>query len=637
MAVSDVSFVGATQVAGAVEPWVVTFTTGANLPPASSVLVRFPSSSWLADITAGSAFPSPGVAGLAFGGDFSAGTYCYVLGKTDDLLQLTLYDDAVPTNLLAAGQTGTITFGVAGTGDITNPGAGSYPAAGFEVYTNVEGGAVNPPDPIIITGAALAPDASTSQPSAVTADSMTLNGVVSSNGAETTVIFRYGTDPTLSSGTSTVTATQSPLADDAADAAVSAGLTSLTNQTFYYRVEATNSEGTTNGSIIAVSPLATRYWVGGTGNWSAAANWSTSSGGSGGAGKPTRTVNAVFDANSFDEAAQVVTVDGDIEFLSMDWTGATGTPEIDFGSSDYNVICCGSLTFIEGMTVSGTLDEVLGWLWDSNPPLATGTPTTNTIDTAGHTIPVLNENPTSTVGMRMTGGGSWTLQSDFLQHTGGEGAGAHGTHLFLTSGALDANGYDIDLRGISNTEVAGDDVFDIDFAGITLTIHDFVSLANARGTIDVTGLNFITDPDIDYCIVVFRSGTEIASWYAYPEYGVGPVGFWPGSDIVVLGPLTLVGGGLYATDDTIGTPGTVTVGALAVAGGAEGNLASLTGPLIASATLNTDWLDLTDCPLSGETPGYAGDNSEDNGGNTNWLFEPGPSNRTAVGMMMGAW
>jgi len=43
---------------------------------------------------------------------------------------------------------------------------------------------------------------------------------------------------------------------------------------------------------------ADRYWVGGDGNWSDAAHWSTSSGGAGGASVPGRNDTVYFDANS---------------------------------------------------------------------------------------------------------------------------------------------------------------------------------------------------------------------------------------------------------------------------------------------------------------------------------------------------
>ncbi len=74
----------------------------------------------------------------------------------------------------------------------------------------------------------------------------TLNGTVSSNGATTTVAFNYGL--TTAYGSS-ATAAQSPLAANAANTAVSAAVTGLTcGTTYHFRVNGTNSAGTTNGS-----------------------------------------------------------------------------------------------------------------------------------------------------------------------------------------------------------------------------------------------------------------------------------------------------------------------------------------------------------------------------------------------------
>lgn len=53
--------------------------------------------------------------------------------------------------------------------------------------------------------------------------------------------------------------------------------------------------------------MATRYWVGGNGNWNSTSKWSTSSGGASGASVPTSTDDAVFDSNSSAAGALGVT------------------------------------------------------------------------------------------------------------------------------------------------------------------------------------------------------------------------------------------------------------------------------------------------------------------------------------------
>jgi hypothetical protein len=66
--------------------------------------------------------------------------------------------------------------------------------------------------------------------------------------------------------------------------------------------------------------MATRYWVGGTGNWTDTARWSTSSGGSGGASVPGSGDDVVFDANS---GAGTTTVNSAITIASLSISGST--------------------------------------------------------------------------------------------------------------------------------------------------------------------------------------------------------------------------------------------------------------------------------------------------------------------------
>ena len=90
------------------------------------------------------------------------------------------------------------------------------------------------------------PTATTSAATSITTTGATLNGTVNDNGAATTVNFNYGT--TVSYGSS-ATATQSPVASGTGSTSVSAPLTGLTCNTLYhFRVSATNSVNTTNGS-----------------------------------------------------------------------------------------------------------------------------------------------------------------------------------------------------------------------------------------------------------------------------------------------------------------------------------------------------------------------------------------------------
>lgn len=107
---------------------------------------------------------------------------------------------------------------------------------------------------VLTAGEANSPSVTTSAASNVGASSSaTLNGTVNANGAAATVEFEYGTDETLSSGSSrvsagTVTGTSSN--------SVTANLTDLTQgTTYYFRVIATNNVGSSVGTILSFTPI----------------------------------------------------------------------------------------------------------------------------------------------------------------------------------------------------------------------------------------------------------------------------------------------------------------------------------------------------------------------------------------------
>ncbi len=112
------------------------------------------------------------------------------------------------------------------------------------------------------TTAATAPAATTLAATAImsTGTGATLNGNVNPEGAATSVTFVYGTDSTLSTGTTTTTA--QAIGSGTTAAAVNAPLTGLTPKTtYFFQVVATNAVGRTDGAILsfttALAPTAT--------------------------------------------------------------------------------------------------------------------------------------------------------------------------------------------------------------------------------------------------------------------------------------------------------------------------------------------------------------------------------------------
>jgi YVTN family beta-propeller protein len=80
--------------------------------------------------------------------------------------------------------------------------------------------------------------------------------------------------------------------------------------------------GITTGWSINVPSARSLYWVGGDGDWSDAAHWSTTSGGSGGACPPTPLDNVFFNGSSGLNASNFVTISQLYAHCKdMDWTG----------------------------------------------------------------------------------------------------------------------------------------------------------------------------------------------------------------------------------------------------------------------------------------------------------------------------
>ena len=139
--------------------------------------------------------------------------------------------------------------------------------------------------------------------------------------------------------------------------------------------------------------MADRYWVGGTGTWSSTntTNWSTSSGGAGGASVPTAADNVIFDAGSDAGGTFVVTM-ADSPRVCNDFT-ASGL--------DFTMTLAGSNV---GLTVSGSLEFPA-----TNFTCTYSGTTTFNATTTGKTI---TTNGTSFASVTFSGiGGEWTLGS----------------------------------------------------------------------------------------------------------------------------------------------------------------------------------------------------------------------------------
>ena len=147
------------------------------------------------------------------------------------------------------------------------------------------------------------------------------------------------------------------------------------------------------------------YWVGGSGNWTDYANhWATTSGGSTfHTSVPGATDDVIFDANSFTQTGQVVTLDTNLANCnSMNWTGVQHNPGLVGSGLSTITNVYGSLTLSPNATYDFGVVELE----------STG---------SGNTLTFAGNNLGSFSFLRFNGiGGSWTLQDTlnayFLQY-----------------------------------------------------------------------------------------------------------------------------------------------------------------------------------------------------------------------------
>ncbi len=108
--------------------------------------------------------------------------------------------------------------------------------------------------PAAAASAVTPPAATTVAATSITATGATLNASVNPEGSATTYSFVYGTNATLSSGTTTTTKQTTGNETSAeSETAALAGLTPST--TYYFKVQATNAGGTTDGAILHFTTL----------------------------------------------------------------------------------------------------------------------------------------------------------------------------------------------------------------------------------------------------------------------------------------------------------------------------------------------------------------------------------------------
>jgi hypothetical protein len=233
-----------------------------------------------------------------------------------------------------------------------------------------------------------------------------------------------------------------------------------------------NSTGTAAAPVYRTAKPAdsTRYWVGGTGNWSDTARWSTSSGGGSGASVPRSHDDVVFDSlsNATAYTATVNAVTGGIRTKALTIAGPlTG-----------NLTLAGA-TAINGIHGNVTLPATGLTLTYTGAITLSGSATGRTFTTNGQVLG-------SSIVVNGVGCG-WTLGSA-LDNT------AVSADTTITNGAFDTGNYNLSTRSISsnNTNLR------------TITFGSSTVLSTFSGT---ASLDFGTN-EINRASLVFNSNTS---------------------------------------------------------------------------------------------------------------------------------
>lgn len=219
--------------------------------------------------------------------------------------------------------------------------------------------------------------------------------------------------------------------------------------------------------------MADRYWVGGTGNWSDTARWSTSSGGSSGASVPTSADNVFFDNNSA-AGTFTVTIDTNSSCLNFDASGITNsarkmtlTPTTGFYLSIFGNWVNPTSTYFATTSVSSA-----GIIF-----AATSTGYTFTTNAVSFTCLILFGN--GSVG---TGGG-WKLVGSLTSTT----------TIFFRNGTFDtdsANNYSVTASSIT-ADGAQSTTVNLNASSVALNGTTSVTISNANLTLNA-GTSTIT-------------------------------------------------------------------------------------------------------------------------------------------------
>jgi len=259
----------------------------------------------------------------------------------------------------------------------------------------------------------------------------TLNGVVNANGFASTVTFKYGLNSDLS-GATTVNATPSTVSGSTNEN-VSLNLTGLTaGSTYYFQVISANANGTSAGSILSFTPIASPTVVNRA--VSNLANTTVTLNGSINPGGGTAT-SAKFVYST------VATVDASTTNSTLSTSGMTGTSPI-LVSGNLTGLSEGTIYFyyLEATTQAGTVRSEILTFTTTPAPAATTSAASSVSATSARLNGAVNANNWNTTSIYFTYGTNsalsdgTTITTTPTQATGNSSTSVYADLSGLTTG-----------------------------------------------------------------------------------------------------------------------------------------------------------------------------------------------------------
>ena len=338
--------------------------------------------------------------------------------------------------------------------------------------------------------------------------------------------------------------------------------------------------------ISAASSLSAQYyWVGGSGNWTDYANhWATSSGGNTfHTSVPGSTDDVIFDANSFSQSGQTVTLDTSMSYCnSMDWTGVLHNPGLVGNGFSTIINIHGSLTLSPNANYDFGVVEL------------ESTGSGNTISCGGNHLGTF-------AFLRFNGiGGNWTLQDTLNAY-----------YVQFYHGTLNSNGNTLNIDATFGLYGAGTKVLNLSNSSIHVSQWRTSGTNNTlnMGNSTIYANSFYGDQNADgpfnYHDLIMNEGG-----YIYDDCNFNDITL--GNDGSIYNTVTIESGSTIDFQSlTINSKRSMPLDISASTTGMAATLSKSSG------TVNVSYVVLQDIHASGGAS-FNASQSVDNGNNTGW-------------------